>query len=333
MATMKTPPSLDNLSLTRVIRSRGVQHALRVYLPQTRHYAVEINRSNCNEMKIPPSPWVEKHKRHSLVGTVFDYLVGVLWSNQGDDSIVEKLFSRVIERMESKCVFHVSVRAGTIRRVSPLGDTETTSSLLQSLRDLILSELPFVRDRKCGKRQMDFFRGLGLLADLDAMARAAEAPAPRWASASKVRGTNDLRDTLRKHYHDQFVDELQLLIEAAQEDLPIGSVEYNPVFGARIGQIAIGADGDLLVDNLLLELKVSVNGFSSHHIWQLLGYAVLDANRGNQRIRRVGIYNPRYRICWIRPIDDLVRELGGIDFEQFRRWFNADVGKALLKAA
>jgi len=334
MAIMTTPSGLGNLSLTRVIKNSGVQHALRAYLPQTRRYLAEINRSVCNELKIAPSPWVKRHNRYACVGTAFDYLVGLLWANKSDTSTFEKLFQRVIERMESKCVIHVSVRAGTIKRISPLGDPETTFSLRQSLRDLILSELPSVRNQKTGKRPRDFFRGLGLLADLDAMARSAAVPVPTWISSSKFRGANDLREALRKHYPDQFVDELQLLIRAAHEDLPSGLVEYNPIFGARAGRIAVGADGDLIIDDLLLELKVSIKPFQPHHLWQLLGYAALDANRGNQRIRRAGLYNPRYRgTPWSQPIDRLVGEMGGTDFERFRRWFNADIEKTLLKAA
>ncbi|MBI3608415.1 MAG: hypothetical protein HY207_10650 [Nitrospirae bacterium] len=256
------------ISLTSVIKDSGVQNALREYLPQTRRYLLEgINRSVRREMKIPPSSWVERHRRQSLVGTAFDYLVGLLWANTSDSSALEKPFQRVTEGMESKCEIHV--RAGTIKRISPLGDTETTFSLLQSLRELILSELPSVRNKKTGKRPRDFFRGLGLLANLDAMTRAANVPVPEWISSSKIRGTNDLREALRKHYPDQFVDELQLLIKAAQEDLPSGSVEYNPIFGAHVGKIAIGADGDLLIDDLLLELKV-VEAFKPHHLWQLL---------------------------------------------------------------
>lgn len=331
MAIMKTPSSLGNLSLTRVIKSGGVQNALRAYLPQTRRQLEGINRSVCREMKIPPSPWVERHKRHSLVGTAFDYLVGLLWANTSDSSALEKPFDRVINLSER--IIHASVRSGTIRRMGLLGKSETTLGLLHSLRDLIISELPSVRNKKTGKRPRDFFRGLGLLADLDAMTRAANVPVPECISSSKIRGTNDLREALRKHYPDQFVDELQLLIRAAQEDLPSGLVEYNPIFGARAGQIAVGADGDLLIDDMLLELKVSIKPFQSHHLWQLLGYAALDANRGNQRIRRVGLYNPRYRALWSQPIDRLVRDLGGTDFERFRSWFNADIEKVLLKAA
>lgn len=329
MATVTTPSSLNNLSLARVIKDGGVQRALRGYLPQTKRYVEAINRSDCNEMKIPPSAWVEKHKRHSLVGTAFDCLVGLLWANQHDDSIFEKLFSRVVERMDSG---EILFRNGKFQSMCRFGGTETAFGLLQSLRDLIISELPSVRNRKGGERQKDFFRGIALLADFDSMARAAGAPVPEWISSGKIRGANKLRGALRTHYPAQFVGELQRLIKAAQEDLPSGSVEYNPIFGARAGQIAIGADGDLLIDDLLLEMKV-VKAFQPHYLWQLLGYAVLDANRGNQRIRLVGLYNPRYRALWIRPIDDLVRDLGGTDFERFRRWFNADIEKALLKVA
>ncbi len=328
---MTTHPSVGKLSLTRLVKNGGVQNALKEYLPQTRRYLAEINRSVCNEMKNAPSAWVKKNNRYSLVGTSFDYLVGLLWANTNanDPSPFEKPFQRVIERMDSEMAF----RNGKFQFMCRFGGTETAFDLLESLRNLILSELPSVRNQKTGKRQHDFFRGLGLLADLDAMARSSNVPVPKWISSFKVRGKNDLREALRKHYPEEFVDELHRLIRAAQEDLPSGSVEYNPTFGARAGKIAIPADGDLLIDDLLLELKVSIKPFQPHHLWQLLGYAALDANRGNQRICRVGLYNPRYRALWRQPIDRLVGEIGGTDFEQFRRWFNTAIEKTLLKAA
>lgn len=306
-----------------------MQHALRAYLPQTRRYLAEINRSVCNDLKISPSPWVKRHNRYACVGTAFDYSVGLLWTNENNTSSLEKILQRLIERMDRD----ICIRNGKLQFMSRFGGTETAFGLLQSLRDLIISELPSVRNQKTGKRPRDFFRGLGLLAELDALARV-EVEVPTWISSSKIRGANDLRETLRRHYPEQFVDELQLLLRAAQEDLPSGSVEYNPIFGARSGQIAVGADGDLLIDDLLLELKVSIKPFQPHHLWQLLGYAALDANRGNHRIRRVGLYNPRYRGApWSQPIDRLVGEMGGADFKRFRLWFNTDIEKTLLKAA
>ncbi|MBI3597253.1 MAG: hypothetical protein HY203_08895 [Nitrospirae bacterium] len=135
---------------------------------------------------------------------------------------------------------------------------------------------------------------------------------------------------LREHYPNEFVDELQQLLKATTEDLPKARpVVYNPIFGSIVGGVSIGADGDLLIRDLLLELKLSTKGFGSNHLWQLLGYAALDANLGNRRIRRVGLYNSRYRALWIKPVDDLTRELGGTSFKQLYHWFNSTIVKAL----
>ncbi|MGH3008544.1 MAG: hypothetical protein ACRDLM_03950 [Gaiellaceae bacterium] len=66
----------------------------------------------------------------------------------------------------------------------------------------------------------------------------------------------------------------------------------NPTFG---GSTAIGgADADILVDNMLLELKTTRrdNFERVDHIYQLLGYALLDYS-DEYEIERVGVYLAR----------------------------------------
>src|SRR5262249_35687514 len=92
----------------------------------------------------------------------------------------------------------------------------------------------------------------------------------------------------------------------------------------------LDADADLILDDLLLELKVSVH--PKPHlkvVLQLLGYAVLAAHRGVGPITRIGCYNPRFGLLWAERIDFVLRWLGWGCFEEFRAAFDQAVGVEL----
>lgn len=137
----------------------------------------------------------------------------------------------------------------------------------------------------------------------------------------------ELRRELRLHYPVEFVTELRTLLEYARQDLPpAGAAIYNPDVGGMVGDIRVKANGDLLLDDILLELKVSkLDEPRFEDVIQLLGYAALDGVRGNERIKRSGIYNPRWRILWIEPVETIAQILGWASFPGFCAWFDEAV--------
>lgn len=232
------------------------------------------------------------------MGTAFDYLIGTLWADRG----LATVFARV---------HTVALR------------TEQLQPVAHTLQRLLSKELPNVRAGLKAERQEDFFRGLGLLAQLDAMSRSLAEP-PAWVldAGEDIAASGRLRRALREHYPNDMASELRALFDATCDDLPrAGSVHYNPTFGCPSGLEQVGADGDLLVGETLWDLKVSKLPFTRDQLWQLLGYAALDRLHGNRRIEKVGLYNPRFRHAWSLDVETFVQRLGGASLDRFSEWF------------
>ena len=85
---------------------------------------------------------------------------------------------------------------------------------------------------------------------------------------------------------------------------PADLIETNPDFTA----LGIPADGDLVVDGLLLELKVvSRPRVQPEWLWQLLGYTFLDD--GRRGIDRVGLYLARHGRLQVWSVEELLSAL------------------------
>jgi hypothetical protein len=95
--------------------------------------------------------------------------------------------------------------------------------------------------------------------------------------------------------------ELLRLLQVVKPDLFLAQTRsiLNPVFPA--GRVLGGADGDLLIDDRLIEIKVSERRRPDLRDWdQLIGYYCLYRIGGatgvdrRVKIRRLGIYSARY---------------------------------------
>lgn len=84
---------------------------------------------------------------------------------------------------------------------------------------------------------------------------------------------------------------------------------YNPVFGGY--RLIRGADGDLIVNGVLYEVKCSVDTFDGDAIRQLLGYCVLNIlNERGLAISRIGLINVRRRFVWSEDVEAVCRAVG-----------------------
>lgn len=295
----RNSPRIAQISLTKLLRLSEVRAAWGAFLPGTTAVVRQVNQSRSGGLRLPPSAWTERHQFGPL-GTAFDYAVGSLWAG----SSLDPVFARV----------HPAV--------APWNDP--LQVVAGSLETLLSEELPNVRSGRETAQQDDFFRGLGLLAHLDAMSRSLAVTPPAWAleASDDVATSRGLRRALRAHYPAEMVAELRALLSAACEDLPRdASIRYNPAFGCPPGLEHLGADGDLLVGETLWDLKASIQNFTRDHVWQLLGYAALDRLHGQRRIATLGLYNPRFRYAWTIGAATLVQRLGGGSLERFCEWF------------
>jgi len=98
----------------------------------------------------------------------------------------------------------------------------------------------------------------------------------------------------------------------------------NPTFG--IGSILVGgADADLIIDDTLIEIKVTKNlKLDRDYLNQLIGYYILSQCGGvdnvsdKQCIKNIGVYFARHGILWKAPLSDFGDEN---KFNNFKEWF------------
>jgi len=289
---------MAEIGLVGLLRLSEVRAAWGAFLPGTSPVVRQVNQGRPGDLRVPPSAWTEAGRQFGVMGTAFDYLVGSLWAGCS----LSPVFARV---------HAVGIQ------------TEQLQPVTHALEHLLNKELANARAGLRTECQEDFFRGLGLLAQLDAMFRAPVEP-PAWVlnAGKDIAASGRLRRALREHYPNDMAAELRALFAATCEDLPReASVHYNPAFGCPPGLEHVGADGDLLVGETLWDLKVSKSPFTRDQIWQLLGYAALDRLHGDRRIAKVGLYNPRFRHAWSLDVETYVQRLGGASLDRFCEWF------------
>lgn len=97
----------------------------------------------------------------------------------------------------------------------------------------------------------------------------------------------------------------------------------NPTFGAGSGLVG-GADADLIIDNTLIDIKVTKNlKLDRNHINQVLGYYLLsliggvNSNPNDRPIENIGIYFARHGELWTIPLVEFGDKQ---KFESFKEW-------------
>ncbi|WP_342553714.1 hypothetical protein [Paenibacillus sp. FSL R7-0652] len=144
------------------------------------------------------------------------------------------------------------------------------------------------------------------------------------------------------------VEELHLLTQASLKNSHLFKMKQdlncNPTFGSAISQLVNGADGDLILDGTLIEIKTeSTFAWKVGHLRQLIGYWVLSCLTPDfeDPIKALAIWNPRYcrmvtisveDICqtidMVKFVDDFIKILSRIDssnpdkrkFEMRSKW-------------
>lgn len=176
-----------------------------------------------------------------------------------------------------------------------------------------------------GRNEMELARIAVALARYEACYRGGVRP----DDALVPLGTSPAVRSLLALCPDAAAEEIQELTAAARRGLaslfPAGSIELNPDFTAY----GTPADGDLLVDGLLLDLKtVSRPRLEPEWLWQVLGYVFLD--EGRRGIDHVGIYLSRHAWLGTWAIDELLAVMAGEDVteEGLRQEFLTVIGRS-----
>ncbi|MEN6519302.1 MAG: hypothetical protein ABFC38_14200 [Methanospirillum sp.] len=125
------------------------------------------------------------------------------------------------------------------------------------------------------------------------------------------------------------IEDLRQLYSILDKDAFVATSRclLNPTFGDA-SLLVGGADADLIIDDLLVDIKTTKKiEVSRDYFNQLIGYALLhqinQQNHGNVRdpdasLSRVGIYFSRYAYLWTVNLDDIIPE--GFD-NNFVEWF------------
>lgn len=125
---------------------------------------------------------------------------------------------------------------------------------------------------------------------------------------------------------DRDVEDLKALISLVDFDLfkAEKKIFLNPHFGDASNLVG-GADADLIIDDLLIDIKVVKNlKFEREYFNQLLGYYLLsriggvNGNRRINPIKKIGVYFARHGKLKIFTLEKIASDK---QFEEFQKWF------------
>jgi len=121
------------------------------------------------------------------------------------------------------------------------------------------------------------------------------------------------------------VEVLKILVKPAAELFPLFAdmgVIIGPVF--EDSRLVDGADGDLIVNHTLIEIKCETPGFSGGSVRQVITYALLDSS-GKYELERCSIYLARYGSLASWKLNDLIRSVsqGQYGYHDLRQEFHS----------
>lgn len=121
------------------------------------------------------------------------------------------------------------------------------------------------------------------------------------------------------------IEDLRRLYDIIPQDKFRGAnhVLLNPTFGSA-SRLVSGADADIVLDEMLVDIKTVKNLTLKPDYWrQLVGYVVLADLAGDEldempRFSEVGIYYARHGTLWRSSATDIYEHE---KYEQFKEWF------------
>lgn len=138
-----------------------------------------------------------------------------------------------------------------------------------------------------------------------------------WDAPIALAGLDASVDSLLSLVDERLPADIAALVALFRSAMPhltqFETVVPNPLF-ARSDDLR-GADGDLIVDGLLIEVKtVKTARIGRAFAWQLLGYLLADTD-DHYAIRAVGWYYARHGLLWRYPVEEFLHRLAGHDVD------------------
>jgi hypothetical protein len=227
-------------------------------------------------------------KNYRLVGTAFDYLLRFY-----------------IEQQNLQAISHAWAAEASVKILKRKGLIRLYE---QAYLILVQAKEEYARYLETHQVTDDLLKSSLLLAKLDVVYRAGKIP-------------ENLEQIDEKDIED--LRNLLAIVEPSTFKSS-GVVILNPEFGLASALVR-GADADLLIDDLLIDIKtVKEASLSQEYFNQLIGYYALskieriDGTPPQHAIKRLGIYFSRYAHLYIMPIEEVI---DAQRFPDFLKWF------------
>lgn len=281
------------MSLTSFIDIKDIKNRFRDEFPKPK---LALNKS----LLAPPLT-----KQYALVGAAFDYLLRFYIERLNPRSIS----SQWVAKKALKTIDSYSELSYDLDEQKLIEDT----SLYDKAEKLLCrAELDYSKYLKSGKVIKGLINSCMLLAQLESLRRGWEPD-------------------------DDFIDRLGTIDEKDLKDLKklLSIVDpnifkskhiciLNPTFG-KASQLVGGADADLIIDDMIIEIKTTKNhSFLREYFHQLIGYYILyrignvDGLPNKHKIKRLGIYYSRFGYLYTFDIKDVINNK---TFPTFLKWF------------
>ncbi len=231
-------------------------------------------------------------KNNRLIGTAFDYLLRFYVQQQNPHAISHGWKAELsVKILESK-------------RATPFYEQVYEQAYLI----IVQAREEYARYLETHQFTDELIKSSLLLGKLDVVYRAGKIP--------ENLGQIDERD----------IEDLRNLLAIVEPTTfkSSGVVILNPGFGLA-SMLVGGADADLVVDDLLIDIKtVKDASLSREYFNQLIGYYALskidrmDGTPPQHKIKRLGIYFSRYAYLYVMPIEEVIDEQR---FPEFLEWF------------
>ena len=315
------------MSLTSELNRRDspVKHFFRETFPNTREPLAQIRsalRSGEPIYKLEPGA---SSGAYGLIGTAIDYRVRYSFARTPADQLLAWKVASAIADAPPAAAYMASglpPRLG-IPEDTPSLSGSVTSDFFNHLDKTVARIAPHRRASKLGQERK-LARFCLLLAAFDTVFRAGPiAWPPRFLRGALPTSTTDLLSAVP----DDWVEDVAALSTAFSARYPEwrgAAATLNPTFAgsADIG----GADADFILDGCLWDIKTTkVTRGQSAHIYQLVGYALLDYD-DQFGIERVGLLFPRQDTAVQWPLPKLLETLSGrsdLDLPGLRQRFRA----------
>ena len=242
--------------------------------------------------------------RYTLVGTAFDYLLRFYVKRLNPDAVeTEWVAEHCLTRPSPFLVdATIEIDRGTVVSYTETKLTKRAKRILEQAKANYSAYL------RSGQITDDLFKSALCLAQLDTIYRVG------------------FIDKNMGNVQDEDVEDLRKLLSIVDPKLFKAQhlCMLNPTFG-ETSRLVGGADSDLLIDDLLIDVKTTKKlDFQTTVFYQLMGYVVLHEIAGvgdlkpKPPVTKVGIYFARHAHLHVFQLDEVIDR---DSFPEFVRWF------------